>query len=178
LTGCEVDELFAHRRTDGPGHERATVSAVMAKGVLVTSLFSHGVSDTNELEICGAKASLRLSCYRSDSLRVYDNRAPGGAARHWAGDGIRALRNTPQTFARLLDGGDVIASYRAQWQHFAHAIHRGTTVKPGLAEGRSALQIALAAVQSAHTGRRIRVAQAADAIAPLATATPGTRIVG
>jgi len=178
LTGCEVDELFAHRRTDGPGHERATVSAVMANGVLVTSSFLHGVSDTNELEICGAKASLRLSCYRSDSLRVYENRAPRGAAQHWAGDAIWALRNTPQTFARLLDGGDVIASYRAQWQHFAHAIHGGTTVKPGLVEGRSALQVALAAVQSAHTGRPIRVAQAADAIAPLATATSDTRIVG
>lgn len=170
LTGCEVDELFVHRRTDGPGHERATVSAVMANGVLVTSSFLHGVSDTNELEICGAKASLRLSCYRSDSLRVDENCAPRGAARHWAGDAVRALRNTPQTFARLLDGGDVIASYRAQWQYFVHCIHSGATAKPGFVDGRSALQIALAAVQSAHTGRPIRVVQAADAIAPLATA--------
>jgi predicted dehydrogenase len=178
LTGSEVDEVFAHRRTDGPGHERATVSAVMTNGVLVTSSFSHGVSDTNELEICGAKASLRLSCYRSDSLRVHEHGAPRGAAQHWAGDAIRALRNTPQTFARLLDGGDVIASYRAQWQHFAHAIRSGTTVKPDLAEGRTALQIALAAVQSAHAGHPIRVAQAADAIARLATATRDTRIVG
>jgi predicted dehydrogenase len=88
------------------------------------------------------------------------------------------LRNTPQTFARLLDGGDVIASYRAQWQYFVHCIHSGAAVKPGFADGRSALQIALTAVQSAHTGRPIRVVQAADAIAPLATPMPDTRIVG
>ncbi|HEV2978370.1 MAG TPA: Gfo/Idh/MocA family oxidoreductase [Casimicrobiaceae bacterium] len=178
LVGCEVEELFAHRRSDGPGHERATVCAMMANGVLVTSAFSHGVSDTNELEICGAKASLRLSCYRSDSLRVYENGAPRGAVRHWPGDAVRVLRNVPQAFARLLDGGDVIVSYRAQWQHIVDAIRSGAPIKPSLEEGRSALQIALAAAQSARSGRPVRVAQAAGAIAPLATAAPGTSAAG
>jgi myo-inositol 2-dehydrogenase/D-chiro-inositol 1-dehydrogenase len=173
LAGSEVEELFVHRHIDGPGHERATVSARMANGVLVTSSFSHGLSDTNELEICGAKASLRLSCYRFDSLRVYENGAPRGAVRHWLGDAARGLRNVPQAVARLLDGGDVIASYRAQWQYFVDAIRNGVPIKPSFEDGRSALQIALAAVQSARTGRSVRVAEAADSIGPLAAAAPG-----
>ena len=177
LAGCEVDELFVHRRVDGPGHERATVCAMMANGVLVTSSFSHGVSDTNELDICGAKASLRLSCYRSDSLRIYENGAPRGAVRHWPGDAFQALRNVPQSFARLFDGGDIIASYRAQWQHFVDAIRSGAPIQPSFEEGRSALQIALAAAQSARNGQPVRLAQAAGTIAPLATAAPGTSIV-
>ena len=172
LAGSEVEELFVHRRTDGPGHERATVSAVMANGVLVTSSFSHGVSDTNELEICGAKASLGLSCYRFDSLRVSENGAPRGAVRHWPGDAARRLRNVPQAIARLLDGGDVIDSYRAQWQSFVDAIRNDMPIKPGFEDGRSALQIALAAMESARTGRSVRVAEAADAVVPLAAAGP------
>ncbi len=172
LAGSEVEELFVHRRTDGPGHERATVSAIMANGVLVTSSFSHGVSDINELEICGAKASLGLSCYRFDSLRVSENGAPRGAVRHWPGDAARRLRNVPQAIARLLDGGDVIDSYRTQWQSFVDAIRNDMPIKPSFEEGRSALQIALAAMESARTGRSVRVAEAGDAVVPLAEAGP------
>ena len=178
LAGCAVEEVFAYRRTDGPGCERATVSAVMANGTLVTSSFSHGLSDTNELEICGAKASLRLSCYRSDSLRVYENGAPRGAVQQWPGDAVRALRNVPQAFGRLLDGGDIIASYRAQWQHFADAIRNGAPIEPGFEAGRSALQIALAAEKSARDGRPVRIAEAAGAIASLAATAPGTGTIG
>jgi myo-inositol 2-dehydrogenase/D-chiro-inositol 1-dehydrogenase len=178
LVGCEVEKLFAFGHTDGPGRERATVCAMMANGVLITSSFSHGVSETNELEICGANARLRLSCYRSDSLRVDENRTPRGAVQHWPGDAVRVLRNVPQAFARLLDGGDIIASYRAQWQHFVDAIRSGAPITPGFEEGRSALQIAVAAAQSVRTGRAVGVAQAEGVIASLATVPPGTSRVG
>jgi predicted dehydrogenase len=174
LVGCEVEKVFALRHNDGSGRESATVCATMANGVLVTSSFSHGVSDTNELEICGAKARLRLSCYRSDSLRVEQNGTPRGAVRHWPSDAVRALRNVPQAFDRLLEGGDIIASYRTQWQHFVDAIRSGAPITPGFEEGRSALQIAVAAVQSARNGRPVRVARGAGAIAPVAKVPPST----
>jgi predicted dehydrogenase len=178
LAGNEVGEVVVHRRTDGPGHERATVSAVLTNGVLVTSSFSHGVSDTNELEICGAKARLRLSCYRFDSLRVSENRAPRSAVRHWPGETARGLRNVPQAIARLLDGGDVIDSYRAQWQSFVDAIRNDVSITPGLQDGRSALQIALAAAESARTGRSVRVDEATDLGVSLTAAAPGVSTAG
>jgi len=178
LAGSEVAEVLVHRRTDGPGHERATVSAAMANGVLVTSSFSHGVSDTNELEVCGAKARLRLSCYRFDSLRVTENGAPRGAVRQWPGDAARGLRNVPQAIARLLDGGDIIDSYRSQWQSFVDAVRNNAPIKPDLEDGRSALQIALAAAQSARGGRSVRVDEATDPIVSLAAIAPGISSVG
>lgn len=178
MTGSEVSDVLAHRRTDGPGHERATVSAAMTDGVLVTSSFSHGVCDTNELEICGAKASLRLSCYRFDSLRVSENGAPRGAVRHWPGEAARGLRNVPQAIARLLDGGDIVDSYRGQWQSFVDAVRNNTPIEPGLADGRSALQIALAAAQSARTGRAVTVDQATDASVSFTAVAPGIGSVG
>ena len=178
VTGSEVTDVLAQQRTDGPGHERATVSAVMANGVLVTSSFSHGMRDANELEICGAKASLRLSCYRFDSLLVSENVAPRGAVRHWPRDAARILRNVPQAIARLLDGGDIIDSYRGQWQAFVDAVRNNIPIKPGLADGRSALQIAFAAAQSARTGRRSEWMKQADATASLTAITPSISTVG
>jgi myo-inositol 2-dehydrogenase/D-chiro-inositol 1-dehydrogenase len=177
LTGSEVAEVMVHRRTDGPGHERATVSAATTSGVLITSSFSHGVSDSNELEICGTKASLRLSCYRFDSLRMSENGAPRGAVRHWPRDALRALRSVPQAIPRLLDGGDIIDSYRRQWQSFVDAIRNNTPIEPALEDGRSALRIALAAAQSARTGRAVRVNEATDESVSFTALSPGMSTV-
>jgi predicted dehydrogenase len=176
LTQCEVREVFAYRRTDGSGVESVTVSAMMANGVPVTSSFSHGVSDTNELEICGRKARLRMSCYRFDSLHL-ENNAAQGAVRNWLNATMGAARKLPQAAARLRRGGDIGASYRAQWQHFIDAIRNDTPIQSDFEQARHALQVTLAAVESNSCGRPVRVAQAAQANTPLIAAAPN-RIVG
>jgi myo-inositol 2-dehydrogenase / D-chiro-inositol 1-dehydrogenase len=168
LMRCEVEEVFAHRQADGGEVECVTVNATMANGALVTASFSHGVSDTNELEVHGRKARLRLSCYRFDSLHVDHNTAPRGPMHDWLAAMGRALRIVPQAAGRLLRGGDVIASYRAEWQHFIDVIRNGAPVQCGFEDARSALQITLAAIESASCGQPVRVARAAGAIAPLA----------
>jgi myo-inositol 2-dehydrogenase/D-chiro-inositol 1-dehydrogenase len=178
LTQCEVREVFAYRRTDGSGVESVTVSAMMANGVPVTSSFSHGVSDTNELEICGRKARLRMSCYRFDSLHLENNAAAQGAVRNWLNAAMGAARKLPQAAARLRRGGDIGASYRAQWQHFIDAIRNDTPIQSDFEQGRHALQVTLAAVESNSCGRPVRVAEAAHAITPLIAAAPPNRIVG
>jgi len=169
LMQCEVEELFAQRRHDGSGHEYVTVSAAMANGVLVTSSFSHGMSDINEIEICGTKARLSLSCYRFDSLRVQPNDAPAGAMRSWLNGALGALRNAPHAAGQLLRGGDVIASYRDEWRHFSEAIRNNTPVQCNLEDGRSAVCVTMAAVESASRGRPVRLTQGRQADAQLAT---------
>jgi predicted dehydrogenase len=88
------------------------------------------------------------------------------------------LRHVPQAIVRLLHGGDVIDSYRVQWQSFADAIRNTTPIKPGLEDGRTALQIALAAAQSARSGRSVRVDEATDPIVSLTAVSPGASTVG
>jgi predicted dehydrogenase len=178
LMRSEVEEVFARYRSDDPAVERAAVSATMGNGVLVTALFSHGLSDTNELEICGRKGRLRLSCYRFDSLRVSENSAAHGAVRDWLSGMVRAFRNGPQAASGWRQGGDVIASYRAEWQHFIDSIRKDTRVQCSVEDARSALQVALATVESASCGQPVRVAQAARAIIPIASATRMSRTVG
>lgn len=170
LMQSEVEEVFTQQRSDDPAVECATVGARMENGVLVTASFSHGLSDTNELEICGRKGQLRLSCYRFDSLRVSENSAPQGAVREWLNGMTRIVRNVPQAAARWRQGGDVRASYRDEWQHFIDAIRTDTPVQCTFEDGRRALQVALAAVESASYGQPVRVAQAARAITPIASA--------
>jgi predicted dehydrogenase len=160
LMQSEVEELFAQRRSDERGTECVTVSGVVANGVLVTSSFSHGVSDLNEIEICGTKARLSVSCYRFDSLRVRANGASPGAVASWLNGAIGVLRNAPQAARQLLHGGDIIASYREEWRHFIDAIRNDAPVQCGFEDARSALRVTLAATESAFLSQPVRIAQA------------------
>ncbi len=175
LMQCEVEELFAQRRCDERGAEYVMVSAIMANGVLVTSSFSHGVSDINEMEISGTKGRLSLSCYRFDSLRVCPNAAPSGAVRSWLSGAIGALRNAPQAAGQLLHGGDIIASYRAEWRHFIKAIRNDAPAQCGFEDARSALRVTLAAAESASLGQQVRITQSGEAVARIATSAQGER---
>jgi myo-inositol 2-dehydrogenase / D-chiro-inositol 1-dehydrogenase len=178
LTQSEVEKVFANSSSNGRGIECATVSSTMENGVLVTSTFSHGLSDTNELEICGRRGRLRMSCYRFDSFWVSDNAAPQGALRDWLGRIGRVFRTVPQVASRLRRRGDVADSYRAEWQHFIDAIRSDTPVACTFEDARRAVQIALAAVESASRGQPIRVGHAARVIVPLASPTRMNRTVG
>jgi myo-inositol 2-dehydrogenase/D-chiro-inositol 1-dehydrogenase len=172
LMKSDVEEVFARRRCDERGAECVTVSAVMANGVLVTSSFSHGVSDTNEMEICGARGRLSLSCYRFDSLRVRANGAPPGAVRSWAMGAIGALRSAPQAAGQLLHGDDIIASYRMQWGHFIDAIRNDAPVACGFEDARRALRVTLAAAESASRSQPVKVMQAGGAPEQIAASAP------
>jgi myo-inositol 2-dehydrogenase/D-chiro-inositol 1-dehydrogenase len=178
LTQCEVEELFAQRRRDESGCEYVTVSAAMANGVLVTSSFSHGMSDINEIEICGTKARLSLSCYRFDSLRVHRNDASVGAVRNWLSDAIGALRNAPRAVEQLRHGGDVIASYRDQWRHFIEAIRNQAPVQCNLDDGRRAVRATLAAVESASRGQPVRLAHSRETDPRIATLARASDVTG
>src|SRR5262249_36588889 len=79
LLRSEIEEVFAHHRADDRAIAWATVSAVMTNGAQITASFSHGLSNTNEIEIIGREGRVRLSCYRFDSLRVSRHAAPRGA---------------------------------------------------------------------------------------------------
>jgi len=167
LTQSEVEEVCAQYRSDDAAIECATVSARMANGVLVTSSFARGLSDRNEIALRGREGELDLSCYRFDSLRMRHNAEPQGAARDWLRALRRAARTIPQAAMSWRQDGDVIASYRAQWQHFIDAIRNDTAIDCTFDEARRALLVALATVESASHGQAVRVAQAAGTIAPL-----------
>lgn len=150
LIPAGIEEVFARRGADRTG-EWVTVSAAMSNGALITSLFSHGVSNVNEMQISGTQGRISFSCYRPDSLRIHRGSAPTGAMRSWIEGTSAALSSAPRIVANMFMGGDVIGSFRDEWHDLAEAIRGDSIVEGDLRAGRRALQVALAAERSFST---------------------------
>jgi len=159
LLQSEVEEVFAVSQSSHWEDETATVTARLANGVLVTSIFSQRANARNEVEIYGQAGYLRVSCYRFDGLEYASSSSPPGAVRTRLRQMAHALKELPQGALGMLQGGDFIASYRAEWCHFMEAVRRGAPAECTLEDGRRALQVALAAIESASVGRPVRVAR-------------------
>ena len=162
LLQSEVEEIFAITRSEQADDESATVTARMANGVLVTSIFSERTTDNNEVEIYGQAGRLHASCYRFDSLEcVSSSTLPGDVWTRLRKIG-HTLKELPQGALRMRQGGDFIASYRAEWRHFIDCIQQDTPTESTLEDGRRALQVALAAVESASLRKAVRVTRASE----------------
>ena len=131
------------------------VSARMDSGVLVTSVFSNQTTDSNELEICGRKGSIRVSCYRFDGLEIIT--APGsfGGLRRLPSKLTTTLKEIPGALARASRGGDFHSSYEAEWKSFANSIRDDKPVECSLEDGRRAVEVALAALASDAQSRPV-----------------------
>lgn len=154
----EVEEIFATTRSEQADDEAATVTARMANGVLVTSIFSEQTTDNNEVELYGQAGRLQVSCHRFDGLELVSSSTLPGDIRNRLRKIGHTLRELPKGALRMRQGGDFIASYRAEWRHFIDCIQHGTPPECTLEDGRRALQVALAAVKSASLGQPVKIA--------------------
>ncbi len=161
LLGTEVDEVFAFSRSGRREDEVAVVSATLANGVLASAVFSERTPEDIEIEVCGLKGRLRVSCARVEGLAFYpagSNPASLSARLRRIPEILSAL---PQGIANLRSGGDFKASYQSQWRHFFDAIAHDLPIECTLEDGRAALQTSLAALESAALDRPTRMAATA-----------------
>lgn len=160
LLGRSVEEVFAVTRSNDWDDEAATVTARLAGGALAVSAFSESTAAINDLEICGSKGRLRVSCYQFDGFEyASSSEEPGGLGRR-LGRAKGFLKELLAASPVLRQGGDWAACYRAEWRHFLRSIERDTPVGCTLEDGRSAVAVALAAIESAASGRPAAVSQA------------------
>lgn len=159
LLQSEVEEVFATSRSGKWDDETATVTARMANGAPVCSVFSERTMARNEVEIYGERRCMRIDCYRFNGLEETSSfEHPGGI--HSRLPNIKdTLKELPLALLKLRHGGGFVDSYRAEWRHFIDAIGRNSPVEPTLADGRSALQVALAVVESAGSGHPVKILQ-------------------
>jgi myo-inositol 2-dehydrogenase / D-chiro-inositol 1-dehydrogenase len=168
LLATEVEEVFATSRSGPWEDETATITARLTNGVLATATCSERSGENNEVEIYGRRGRLQVSCYRFDGLVYSPQGSIPGNGRARVEAFLRTLKELPGSFAQLRYGGDVLASYREQWRHFLGAISDDVNVDCTLDDGRRALEIVLAAMASASTGKAIRVSQAPRHVTPVA----------
>ena len=160
LLQSEIEQVFAMPTFSEAVIETVSIAARMANGVQVTALFSEGIGDNHEVEIYGPAGRLQVSCYRFDGLDFFPTSSYPGSI----GSRLRRLRRSiaelPQGIASMRQGGDFMASYKAEWAHFSDCIQNNQPVASTLQDGRRALQVALAAAESADQGCPLKVAQA------------------
>jgi predicted dehydrogenase len=167
LFQSDVEEVSATSRSEHWDDVTGSVTFRMANDVLVTSVFSEATSPCKEIQIYGQAGCLRLSLYRFDGLEFVPLSSAPGDVRTRLRSIIHSLKELPQAVLDLRQGGEQAIMFKAQWRHFIDSIQRDTAPECTLEDGRHALQAALAAVESASTGRVVRVAQASREITPV-----------
>jgi predicted dehydrogenase len=138
---------------DDPG--RAVVHARSASGIPCTAAFSQRSADSNAWEIVGRDATLAFSCYGADSLRVEDARATAGGVRRRVQGAARAVRGVPELVRAARSGGDYLEAYRRHWATFLAAVRGEREVSCTLEDGRQALRLVLAALESSRSGATV-----------------------
>ena len=155
LPGKEFEEVSAP--SAGRDDETLTLNARMSGGAQIVSAFSGGTGENQELEIYGERGWLRVSFYRADGLERFSTGQYSGSPR----SRLRKLGQTalalPGMVRQLRRGGDYVASYAAEWRHFADAILHDRPLESTLDDGRRALEIALAALVASATGRAVKI---------------------
>ncbi|MGH7455375.1 MAG: hypothetical protein ACRENG_28740, partial [bacterium] len=69
----------------------------------------------------------------------------------------KALKELPTGIAIMCQGGDYKISYRQEWQHFINAIRHDLPVTCSLDDGRAAVQIVLAAIESSFANKPVKI---------------------
>jgi predicted dehydrogenase len=158
LLDCPVARIHAASRPSaGFDDDTCAVTAEMANGVLASGVFSFSTSPNSELEIFGDRGRLVVSCYEFDGLEfIPTSTFPGSIGRR--------LRRMASTIAFLREGlpnlrrgGDFVATYLHVWEHFADCVRNGATPACTLQDGRHAVQVALAALESIESGRPVDI---------------------
>lgn len=167
LLQSEVQEIFAMSCFDKYADETATVTARMDNNVLASGVFSERTSHEIEIEIYGREGRLRISCSRFDGLEFYPANGLPGGARTRLRQALQGLKELPHALFNRLPGGEYMASYRYEWQHFIDSIRHDTPVAVTPEDGLRAQQIVLAATESVALGQPVKIKQAPRELAPL-----------
>ena len=154
----EVDQVFARSRSVRSDDEVALVSARTRGGVIAETFTSDLTSTANEITVWGEEGSLRVDLYRSDGLRRSDLRSLPGSPRVRLGRLGSAAAELARNSREIRRGGVFDSSYEAEWRAFAESIQLDREPLSSLGDGVRALEIALAAIESAQTGEAVRIA--------------------
>jgi myo-inositol 2-dehydrogenase / D-chiro-inositol 1-dehydrogenase len=157
LLRSEVEEVSASTLCGLWEDEAATVTARMANGVLVTSVFAERTSESHELEIYGQAGRLKVSCYDFDGLECFSTTGFSGDIRNRLRRIASTVKELPRAIRSMGRGGDFIASYRAEWSHFSDAIRRNIPIECTIEDGVQALRVVLAAARSASTNQPVNL---------------------
>jgi len=160
LFGAEAERVHAEAVSGEIDDETAVVSMKLSNGIQSSSVFSYGSGHANEIEAYGSKGILKLSLYDTAGLRIMPSEySHGGLAA-----GIRRtfdrIKQTAENADALKRGGIFRESYYREWESFVDSVINNKEVGCSFEDGSRALEITLAAIESADTGIPIKLSGA------------------
>lgn len=168
LLDTEVEEVYAvGPGAEGPGpgglHTSVAVTAKMANGVVASGIFSLAAVESHAVEVYTESRRLALSIYGSDGIQLTRVSDRPDSLRNRARRASARIRAFPHAFSSLQNGGDFRLSYRNEWTHLFDCIREDRCPACGVRDGRRALEVSLAAAESAARAAPVRVAHQAEA---------------
>lgn len=157
LLADEVEEVFTMSRSGRGDDSTASVTGRTTGGTLVTALGMDDAFLRHEITIYGGLGGVHVDCYRFDGFRRYAAEDLPGSPRTRLRHLAATLGDSRAHLAAIRRGGDFAASYDGEWRHFAASVRQDRAPSCGLADGRAALEIALAADRSRSTGAPVRL---------------------
>ncbi|MFC1658840.1 Gfo/Idh/MocA family protein [Candidatus Omnitrophota bacterium] len=156
-----IDEVYAFSGSKNKSDdEPVIVSARSSGGMLLNCVLSDFLPEKNKLEIFGQDYCLSISLHRFEAFELMPLHSCDGQISNRIRGMGRFLKELPQGILQARYGGDYNASFRSQWQHFIDCIRHDRKIESTLEDGQRALRIALAAIESISTGKKIRVSEA------------------
>ncbi len=163
LTGAEVERVSA---LASAGDSAVAMTADLGGGVIASTVACDAAGMNHDIRVHGRDATLAVRLDRFDGLELVPSGELPGDPRRRLARGAQLLRSIPAMARSHRAGGDVDAADATQWRDFAAAVRGGRPFTPDLADGRAALAVVLAAIESADTGRVVEPAAARTAGAP------------
>jgi myo-inositol 2-dehydrogenase/D-chiro-inositol 1-dehydrogenase len=157
LLDDDVAEVFAYSRPGRTEDEVAVVTARMRRGALASITVLDAAIVSHELMLYGTLGALRLDLCRFDGYTAESPDLLPGSPK------ARVLRFAG-TFSDVgghvhasRRGGDFMATYEDEWRRFAEIVRLDLPAEPSMTDGRAALAVALAAIESASSGAPVHI---------------------
>ncbi|MEW6144032.1 MAG: Gfo/Idh/MocA family oxidoreductase [Thermodesulfobacteriota bacterium] len=157
LLNAEAELVHAAGVSGEVEDETTAVSVKLTNGILCSSIFSYGSGHANEIEIFGSNGIMKISLYDIAGLELRPCDAPPGGLFTGVRRAIDRFAQTAANAGTLRHGGIFKESYYSEWRSFADSVIHGKDTECGLEDGMRALEIALAAVESASTGIPVKL---------------------
>jgi predicted dehydrogenase len=137
--------------------EPAIINARTKKGILLNCVMSDFLPNKEEMEFLGEKYVLSLSQHCFDGFKLMKAGSCSGDISNRFQRIARFFKELPNGIRNYRYGGEYSISFRNMWQHFIDCVQHDRPVECSLNEGKKALQIALAVVESASTQSYVKV---------------------
>ena len=158
LLGREVAEVFSvSSSSEFYEDETSAVTAWMDGNIIASGVFSFTSSPESVIEVYGSLGTLVVSCYCFDGFEFLSNQTYPGSVTVRIRKIVNTLKELPESVPAILRGGDFLYAYRNQWRHFADCVMTGKEPECTFEDGKKAVEIARAAVESVVSGEKVKV---------------------